>query len=168
MRAIMETENQKKKWGCPVVLTFEQKLEVIEKFPELTRKEVSMKRVNFHFEESLYDKKIVVYHLHPNGNGFVFVGDLPHYEADNRGLVNIRDYSESQLRSIVADSIDYLSQEAEPPYDKRWTNEDGEKLDLVFEEPFWNVYTGKNLEESFGTFDDAEDYLLDQGFTERK
>ncbi|MGM0898924.1 MAG: hypothetical protein ACQEV0_13550 [Bacillota bacterium] len=150
------------------MLTFEQKLEVIEKFPELTRKEVSMKRVNFHFEESLYDKKIVVYHLHPNGNGFVFVGDLPHYEADNRGLVNIRDYSEKQLRSIVADSIDYLSQEAEPPYDKRWTNKEGEKLDLVYEEPFWNVYTGKNLEESFGTFDDAEDYLLDQGFRERK
>lgn len=162
-----EVRNPKKKWGCPV-LTFEQKLEVIEAFPELTRKEVSMKRVNFQFEESLYDKKNVVYHLHPNGNGFVFVGDLPQYEADSRGLVNIRDFSASQLRSIIADSIDYLGQEPEPPYDKRWTNKEGEKLDLVYEEPFWNIYTGKNLEESFGTFDDAEDYLLDQGFNERK
>ncbi|MEZ0480039.1 hypothetical protein [Planococcus sp. SSTMD024] len=150
------------------MLTFEQKLEVIEAFPELTRKEVSMKRVNFQFEESLYDKKNVVYHLHPNGNGFVFVGDLPQYEADSRGLVNIRDFSAGQLRSIIADSIDYLGQEPEPPYDKQWANREGEKLDLVYEEPFWNIYTGKNLEESFGTFDDAEDYLLDQGFRERK
>lgn len=150
------------------LLTFEQKLEIIESFPELTRKDVSMKRVNFHFEESLYDKKIVVYHLHPTGNGFVYVGNLPHYEVDKKGFVNIRDFSEKELRSVLADSLDYLSLEPEPPYDKTWTNRDNEKLDLVYEEPFWNVYTGKNLEESFGTFDNAEDYLIEQGFKEKK
>ncbi|MGI2328759.1 hypothetical protein [Planococcus sp. YIM B11945] len=150
------------------MLTFEQKLEIIETFPELTRKEVSMKRVNFHFEESLYDKKIVVYHLHPNGNGFVYVGNLPQYEADDKGFVNIRDYSEKQLRSVLGDAIDYLSLEPEPPYDKTWVNREKVKLDLVYEEPFWNVYTGKNLEESFGTFENAEEYLIEQGFREQK
>ncbi|PSL40461.1 hypothetical protein B0H99_105239 [Planomicrobium soli] len=149
------------------MLTFEQKLEIIESFPELTRKDVSMKRVNFHFEESLYDKKTVVYHLHPNGNGFVYVGDLPHYEADDKGFVNIREFNEKELRSIIADALDYLSLEPEPPYEKTWTNRENVKLLLAYEEPFWNIYTGKNLEESFGTFDDAKEYLLDQGFREK-
>ncbi|MGQ0517887.1 hypothetical protein ACT453_49800, partial [Bacillus sp. D-CC] len=54
------------------MLTFEEKLSIIESFPELERKNVSLKRVNFHFEESRLDKKNVVYHLHPNGNGFVY------------------------------------------------------------------------------------------------
>ncbi len=39
------------------MLTFEEKLSIIESFPELERKNVSLKRVNFHFEESRLDKK---------------------------------------------------------------------------------------------------------------
>ena len=35
------------------MLTFEQKQQIIETFPELTRKEVSMKRLNYHYEDSL-------------------------------------------------------------------------------------------------------------------
>lgn len=149
------------------MLTFEQKQQIIESFPELVRKEVSMKRVNYHFEDSLYDKTIVVYHLHPNGNGFVYVGDLPQYEADDRGYVNIRDFSEKELRSVIADSLDYLSTEIEL-YEKEWSNREGQRLLLVNEDPFWNIYTGQNLEESFGTFDDAKRYLHEQGFREGK
>ena len=51
------------------MLTFEQKLEVLESFPELQRNNVSMGRVNFHYENSGFDKKNVAFHLHPNGNG---------------------------------------------------------------------------------------------------
>ncbi len=36
------------------MLTFEEKLSIIESFPELERKNVSLKRVNFHFEESRF------------------------------------------------------------------------------------------------------------------
>lgn len=39
------------------MLTFEEKLSIIESFPELERKNVSLKRVNFHFEESRLDKR---------------------------------------------------------------------------------------------------------------
>ena len=38
------------------MLTFEQKQEIIESFPELTRKDVSIKRVNYHYEESMLTK----------------------------------------------------------------------------------------------------------------
>ena len=45
------------------MLTFEEKQQIIETIPELTRKDVSMKRVNYHYEESLYEKTVVVQHL---------------------------------------------------------------------------------------------------------
>ncbi|HAU34842.1 MAG TPA: hypothetical protein DCW76_11110, partial [Lysinibacillus sp.] len=87
------------------MLTFEQKQAIIESFSELTKKEISLKRLNYHFMDSLYEKTIVVEKLHPNGNGFIFVGDLLRYEQEaNKGLVNIRDYDEQQLREIIADA----------------------------------------------------------------
>ena len=41
------------------MLTFEEKEAIIQEFTELTRKEVSMKRVNYHYEKSLYEKTTV-------------------------------------------------------------------------------------------------------------
>ena len=58
------------------MLSFEEKLAIADSFPELERKNVSMKRVNYHYEESMFDKKTVVYHLHPNGNGFVYADQM--------------------------------------------------------------------------------------------
>ena len=150
------------------MLTFEQKQEIIESFPQLTKKEISLKRVNYHFEESLYEKSIVVEKLHPNGNGFVFVGDLLKYEteAGDNGQVNIRDYSEEALREIVRDSINYLSEEEEEilPIVETWTSREGTKLELEFNDRSWNIYHQGNLEESFGTREDAIAYLREEGF----
>lgn len=150
------------------MLTFEQKQEIIESFPQLTKKEISLKRVNYHFEGSLYEKSIVVEKLHPNGNGFVFVGDLLKYEkeAGDNGLVNIRDYSEEALREIVRDSINYLSEEEEEilPIVETWTSREGTKLELEFNDRSWNIYHQGNLEESFGTREDAVAYLREEGF----
>ena len=83
------------------MLTFEEKLSIIESFPELERKNVSLKRVNFHFEESRLDKKNVVYHLHPNGNGFVYASGIKGYKTDDKGMVNIREFSADELRSVL-------------------------------------------------------------------
>lgn len=153
------------------MLTFEQKQTIIESFPGLTKKEISLNRVNYHFENSLYEKTVVVEKLHPNGNGFVFVGDLLRYEkeANNKGLVNIRDYDETQLREIIEDAIAYLSEEIEEeePIVEIWRNREGEKLNLVCEQRSWNVYHGENLEEAFGTYDAAKAYLLEEGFRKK-
>ncbi len=150
------------------MLTFEQKQEIIESFPQLTKKEISLKRVNYHFEGSLYEKSIVVEKLHPNGNGFVFVGDLLKYEkeAGDNGLVNIRDYSEEALHEIVRDAINYLSEEEEEilPIVETWTSREGTKLELEFNDRSWNIYHQGNLEESFGTREDAVAYLREEGF----
>jgi len=154
------------------MLTFEQKQAIIDSFPELTKKEISLKRVNYHFMDSLYEKTIVVEKLHPNGNGFVFVGDLLRYEqeASDKGLVNIRDYDEQQLREIIEDAIQYLSEEAEEqePIEELWQNREGAQLMLAFEQRSWNVYHGENLEEAFGTHDAAKEYLLEEGFRRKK
>ncbi len=150
------------------MLTFEQKQEIIESFPGLTRKEVSMKRVNYHYEDSLYDKTIVVQHLHPNGNGFVYVAGVPGYETDNRGLANIREASEAELRKAITDSIHLLSEEEaeEQQVEETWVNEEGIELKLLEEEGFWNVYHGLNLEESFGDYAEAVTYMKEERFTQ--
>lgn len=153
------------------MLTFEQKQAIIESFPGLTKKEISLNRVNYHFENSLYEKTIVVEKLHPNGNGFVFVGDLLRYEkeANDKGLVNIREYNETQLREIIEDAIAYLAEEieVEEPVAEIWRNREGQKLDLICEQRSWNVYHGENLEEAFGTYDAAKAYLLEEGFRKK-
>lgn len=150
------------------MLTFEEKTAIIESFPELTKKDVSLKRVNYHFEESLYDKKTVIYHLHPNGNGFVFVGDLKKYNADNKGLLNIREVSEADLREMIKDSIGILSEEEvfeeEAVEEQVWNNREGQELKLIHEDTLWNIYHGTNLEESYESYDVAEEYLLSEGF----
>ena len=150
------------------MLTFEQKQEIIESFPELTRKEVSMKRVNYHYEDSLYDKTVVVQHLHPNGNGFVYVAGIPGYKADDRGLVNIREATEEELRKTITDSINMLSEEEpeEPSVEQTWVNGEGIELKLVEEEGAWNIYHGLNLEESFGNYGYAQNYLKEEQFTQ--
>ncbi|WP_110933971.1 hypothetical protein [Paenibacillus bouchesdurhonensis] len=91
------------------MLTFQQKLHIFESFPQLERRDVSLGRVNFHYEDSVHDKKTVGYHLHPNGNGFVYAGLLDRSDINAKGLINIRDFSEAELRQIIQQSIDSLS-----------------------------------------------------------
>ena len=149
------------------MLTFEQKQAIIESFPQLTKKEISLNRLNYHYEETLFEKSIVVEKLHPNGNGFVYVGDLLKYEpiANDKGLVNIRDFSEVELKEIITDSINYLSEEIdEQPIVEVWSSREGTKLELVYEKRNWNVYFNNNLEESFGSKEAAVDYLREEGF----
>ncbi|MDM5335418.1 hypothetical protein QUF56_19825 [Ureibacillus composti] len=149
------------------MLTFEQKQAIIESFPQLTKKEISLNRLNYHYEETLFEKSIVVEKLHPNGNGFVYVGDLLKYEpiANDKGLVNIRDFSEVELKEIITDSINYLSEEIdEQPIVEVWSSREGTKLELVYEKRNWNVYFNNNLEESFGSKEAALDYLREEGF----
>ncbi|MCM3765520.1 hypothetical protein [Neobacillus niacini] len=155
------------------MLTFEEKLAIIESFPELERVNVSLGRVNFQFNESVYEKKNVVYHLHPNGNGFVYAGRLQGYQTDEKGMVNIRDYSAEELKKVIGESIQSLSAEEKPVeeaaivgdnQEERWVNKDNQVLLLINEDDFWNIYFGLNLEESFATYEEAEVFLVEEGF----
>ncbi|MFS0597083.1 hypothetical protein AB1L16_10110 [Peribacillus frigoritolerans] len=159
------------------MLTFEEKLSIIETFPELQRKDVSLGRVNFHYPDSVQDKKIVVQHLHPNGNGFVYAGHMRKKDTDRKGFINIRDYNEAELKELIQRSVDYLS---EPPaeieeeenefarLEGAWIGPEKQELTLQKEDLLWNVYSGSNLEECFESPVEAERYLLDEGFRQSK
>ncbi|OIK09204.1 hypothetical protein BIV60_24535 [Bacillus sp. MUM 116] len=155
------------------MLTFEEKLVIIETFPELERVNVSLGRINFQFNESAFDKKNVVYHLHPNGNGFVYGGKLDTYKTDNKGMVNIRDFSAEDLRQLIKESINSLSAVEKPVEEaaiigdleeERWENKEKETLLLINEDEAWNIYFGLNLEETFSTREEAEIFLVEEGF----
>lgn len=159
------------------MLTFEQKLQIMDSYPELDRKNVSLGRVNYQYDQSVHDKKTVAYHLHPNGNGFVYAGLLEGYNVDDKGYVNIRDYSEEDLRSLVAKSIQSLStggkapeKTAAPDYPSKdspggiWTDGDGGTLTLKYEDDLWYIYSGINLEMVFETREEAGEYLTEEGF----
>lgn len=154
------------------MLDFEQKINIIESFPELQRKDVSLGRVNYHYEQSVYDKKTVVYHLHPNGNGYVYAGQLRDVPTDDKGFVNIREYSAEQLRSLIAESIRSLSvrQGSSAPKEQRkqrevWTNADGQTLLVTYEDELWYVFAGDNLESAFETYEEVEQYMQEEAFT---
>ncbi|MGN7457376.1 hypothetical protein ACTHPH_21410 [Paenibacillus pasadenensis] len=161
------------------MLSFEEKLELFKSFPELTRSDVSMGRVNFQFEGSLHEKKNVVFRLHPNGGGYVYAALLDGYETDEKGYVSIRDLDEDELRRLTAASIASLSRPpsgpaAEPGQSRaarrrrmaksRWLDGDGNALELRSEDDLWYLYAGLNLEMAFESFDEAEEYLREEGF----
>ncbi|MVP01792.1 hypothetical protein [Paenibacillus lutrae] len=162
------------------MLSFDQKIAILESFPELQRKNVSLGRVNFHYEESAHDKKTVAYHIHPNGNGYIYAALIPDCPADDKGMVNIRDYSEEQLRSLVEQSIRSLSGNSaaapiesgtapsaaanEPKNEQLWQGPDNQTLTLRMEDDLWFVYAGLNLDSVFESLEEAEEYLNEEGF----
>lgn len=152
------------------MLTFEEKLAIIETFSELERKDISMGRVNFHYEQSAIDKKIVVHNLHPNGNGFVYTKNIGNYDTDDKGMTNIRDYSKNELTDIIQQAIISLSPEANAeiiPDDEHWINANEQTLLLVYEDGLWNVYGGQNLDGSFHSYKQAVQFLDEEGFTRK-
>ncbi|MFD2762156.1 hypothetical protein [Lentibacillus juripiscarius] len=146
------------------MLTFEEKLTIIESFPELTRNDISLGRVNFHFEESVKDKKVVVYRLHPNGNGFVYAGEIENsdYVTDSKGMVNIRDFTEKELRDVIQQSIASLSESE--TVTETWINNEGQTLKLIETSGVWNIYAGDDLDATHATYHAAADYLYQEGF----
>lgn len=165
------------------MLSFDQKLNILDSFPELERKTVSLGRVNYHFEGSAYEKKTVGYHLHPNGNGFIYAGMLDEYNKDDKGYVNIREFSEAELRTLVRQSIDSLSAHEEATGQGAasssasehrsspgggWVNADGQVLTLKCEDDLWYIYSGIQLEMVFETREEAGEYLEEEGFHPQK
>lgn len=165
------------------MLNVEQKLEILESYPQLQRKNVSLGRVNFHYEDSAYEKKIVALHIHPNGNGYIYAGLLPNYETDAKGFVNVRDYSESDLRTLLdatlramshnPDTVEAIERVPSPKESAPvtlssgggiWINEEGHTLTLKYDNDMWCVYAGQELEMAFESRGEAGEYLQEEGF----
>ena len=150
------------------MLSFEQKLRILEEFPRLSKKTVSLGRVNFQYEGSAFHKKNVVYHLHPNGNGFVYGGLLSGYPTDGKGYINIRDFSAEELRHLVSEAIASLSEVPEEVFPPEiYENDSGFTLELVKEGDLFNIYAGENLDGTFKSHAFALSYLEQEGFSRK-
>jgi hypothetical protein len=148
------------------MLSFQEKLAILGSFPQLERRDVSLGRVNFHYERSVIEKKNVGFHFHPNGNGYIFAGEIEGYETDEKGFVNVRDYSEEELRSLVEQSIQSLTGDASwvEGQEEQWFDSDRNMLMLKYEDDMWYIFSGLNLEMAFDTYEEAREYLKEEGF----
>jgi hypothetical protein len=48
--------------------------------------------------------------------------------------------------------------------EERWVDEEKNHLIIINENDTWNIYFGLNLEESFDTYGEAEEFLQEEGF----
>ncbi|MCO7125560.1 hypothetical protein NIE88_07220 [Sporolactobacillus shoreicorticis] len=158
-----------------MLLDYNQKLSIFESFPELERKSVSLGRVNFQYPGSAANKKTVVYHLHPNGNGYVYAKDIEGYEADSKGMVNIRAFSGEELHTLVKKTIFALSPEgvykketADGNDHEQWVTPSGrQELEIIYDNELWNVYAGDELDGTFRSYKEAAEYLVEEGFVKK-
>ncbi len=88
------------------------------------------------------------------------------YPLDAKGMVNIREYSQEQLRNIIKASITSLS-EAEP-FEENWINNEEQILTITREFETWDVYAGELLDGTYATYNAAADYLQQEGFRRLK
>lgn len=88
-------------------LTFKHKREIFRSFPELIEEVMSNGRVNYRYEASKWPRKVVATELSQTGNGYVYGGYLVEYKKwiDDRGWINIRDFSEKPLRELIRKAI---------------------------------------------------------------
>ncbi|WP_239256553.1 hypothetical protein [Listeria ilorinensis] len=149
------------------MLTFEQKQQIFAHFDELEEKSVSMGRLNYHFEGSQREKTLIIKHLHPNGNAWLYAPFLESDDLDKEGYLNIRDLSENEIAHLLKEAIRYLSTDGDPyqeGFHEWYQDRNGDALKLSYENKMWIIYTGENVEAVFPTREAAIGYLTDEGF----
>lgn len=151
------------------MLSFEEKKAIFDEYDELTVHEVSMERLNYHFEDSAVEKTIVVKFLHPkSGNAFIYAGYLPD-EDTNKGYISIRDEDEGTIHKYVQQAIEYLKKTEdgyEEGYEEEWHDDHNDQLTLKYGNGMWSIYMSHGgLEAIFKTKEAAEGYLADEGFS---
>ncbi len=153
------------------MLTFEEKKQIISRFTELEEKAISLGRVNYHYPSSKREKSILIKHLHPNGNGYVYAPYLDVSMLDKQGYFNIFEASESELVELISAAITYMDSDGDifkEGQEITYVDEFEEKLVLTYENKMWIVYAAENVEAVFPTLEAAESYLGDEGFFEQK
>lgn len=150
------------------MLSFEEKKALFNSFPELSEQAVSMNRLNYHFEESAVPKTTVVKFLHPkSANAFVFAGYLPKDETKD-GYLSVRDASKEEIIKLVEEAIAYLrltEDGYEDGYEEMWSDVNGDILTLQYTNYMWTVLMASGAVEAvFKTKEQAEGYLMDEGF----
>lgn len=150
------------------MLSFEEKKALFDSVPELKVQEVSMNRLNYHFEESAVPKTTVVKYLHPkSANAFVFAGYLPKAETKD-GYISVIDATKEEIEELVTKAIEELRKTEdgyEDGYQEEWYDDRGDMLTLRYSNYMWVVLmTTGSVEAVFKSREQAAGYLMDEGF----
>lgn len=152
-----------------MTLSFEEKKAIFDSYSELEAVPVSMNRLNYHFNGSAVEHKIVVRFLHPNGNAFIYAGYLPKEET-KKGYVSVLEADEATIREMVDQAIAYLKKTHdgyEEGYYELWFNNRGDVLRVNYDNPMWTITVPDGqVEAVFKSREQAEGYLMDEGFYE--
>lgn len=150
-----------------MTLSFEEKKAIFDSYVELEVVPVSLKRLNYHFNDSAVAKTVLVRHLHPNGNVFIYAGYLPKEETQ-KGYVSVLNADEETLREWVDKAIAHLKKTIDgyvDGYFELWRDAQGDVLRLTYENPVWSVLVADGqVEGVFKTKEAGEGYLHDEGF----
>lgn len=150
------------------MLSFEEKKAIFDSFSELTCQPVSMNRLNYHFEESAIPKTILVKYLHPkSSNAFIYAGYLPASETKG-GYISVHDGTKEEIIEKVNLALEFLrlTEDGFPEgYEELWRDNRGDELTLRYNNYMWSVLmTSGAVEAVFKTKQQAEGYLMDEGF----
>ncbi|MDF0479536.1 hypothetical protein OL233_04465 [Vagococcus sp. PNs007] len=150
------------------MLSFEEKKAIFDEFEELTCQPVSMNRLNYHYEGSAVPKTTVVKFLHPkSGNAFVYAGYLAP-EKTKDGYVSVIELNREELIEYVRNAIEFLNLTEDgyvDGYEEEWSDAHDDRLYLRYQNYMWVVVMQSGgIEAVFKTKEQAEAYLMDEGF----
>jgi hypothetical protein len=94
------------------MLSREKKCEIILSFPNIIQKENANDRIKFDYEASKAPGKEIIRQLSYAGNGYINAKYMSHgngYTIDPRGWINIKEFSEDELRTIIKKVIESMS-----------------------------------------------------------
>jgi hypothetical protein len=98
------------------MLSFEQKKSIFKSFQELQEKSISYNRMNYIYPDSVQRGKVLATQLQPSGNGYVIGKYMDEetirtkgYVVDDRGWINIREFSSGDLQEIITTAMISMS-----------------------------------------------------------
>ena len=89
-------------------LSLDQKVEIIETFPELHKSIDKNGRISYFIYGSKQRRKQIIRELTHTGNGYIYGSLTPelHERVDNRGWINFKDCNERELRELIGKVIE--------------------------------------------------------------
>lgn len=101
------------------MLNFEQKKSIFQSFQELQEKNMGNSGMNYIYPDSIQRGKILSKQLLPSGNGYVIGKYMDEetirtkgYVVDNRGWINIKDFSSGDLHEVIIKAMMSMSGKA--------------------------------------------------------
>lgn len=94
------------------MLSFNEKREIFNSFKELSEVSDKYGRYFYYYYDSKSYRKLLVRDFSLKGSGYVYCEVLPEYKdnKNDRGWINIKDFTQTRLKDLVSNIIKYHSE----------------------------------------------------------